>query len=97
VNEFYDSVQEEGNSKCKSKGFDLMTFRDYNTVEFEDDTENKKTLECNDRYYVPSEITWLLKSLGYKEIGIYGARLGAFSREHSLRTEDFEMLVIANL
>jgi len=98
VNEFYDSydsVKEKGNSTCKSNGFDLMTFRDHNTVEFEDDSGNKKTLECNDRYYVPSEITWLLKSLGYTTIDIFGARLGAFSREHKLTTKDFEMLVIA--
>jgi len=95
VNEFYASAQGEGNSQCKSSGFDLMTFRDRNTVEFEDDSGDKKTLECNERYYVPSEITWLLKTLGCKAIGIFGARLGAFSREHKLITKDFEMLVIA--
>jgi 2-polyprenyl-3-methyl-5-hydroxy-6-metoxy-1,4-benzoquinol methylase len=95
VNDFYASTVEEGNSVCKSNGFDLMTFRDNNIVEFEDDFGTKKTLNCNERYYVPSEITWLLKSLGYKTIDIFGARLGAFSREHKLTTEDFEMLVIA--
>jgi hypothetical protein len=52
-------------------------------------------LECNERYYVPSEITWLLKSLEFKKIDIYGAKLGAFSRNDKLTTEDFEMLVIA--
>jgi len=72
-----------------------MTFRTHNTVEFEDDSGSKKTLECNERYYVPSEITWLLKSLGYATIDIFGARLGAFSREHKLTTKDFEMLVVA--
>ncbi|MCL2434817.1 MAG: class I SAM-dependent methyltransferase, partial [Lentimicrobiaceae bacterium] len=97
VNEFYSSAQEEGNSICKSNGFDLMTFRDNNVVEFEDDSGNKKSLECNERYYVPCEITWLLKSLGYTTIGIFGARLGAFSREHKLTTKDFEMLVIAEI
>ena len=95
VNDFYDSVKEEGASSCKSRGFDLMTFRDNNIVEFEDDSGNKMSLECNERYYVPCEITWLLKSLGYKTIDIFGARLGAFSREHKLSTDDFEMLVIA--
>ena len=95
VNEFYSSAQEEGNSICKSNGFDLMTFRDNNIVEFEDDSGNKKALECNERYYVPCEITWLLKSLGYTTIDIFGARLGEFSREHKLTTKDFEMLVIA--
>jgi hypothetical protein len=74
-----------------------MTFRDHNITEFADDNGNRKTLVCNERYYVPSEITWLLKSLGFKKIDIFGARLGAFSRNDNLTTEDFEMLVIATL
>jgi hypothetical protein len=72
-----------------------MTFRDQNITEFEDDLGNKKTLNCNERYYVPSEITWMLKSLGFRKIAIYGAKLGAFSKNDKLTTEDFEMLVIA--
>jgi 2-polyprenyl-3-methyl-5-hydroxy-6-metoxy-1,4-benzoquinol methylase len=95
VEEFCDSNSEEGNATYRSNTFDLMTFRDHNITEFEDDTGNKKTLKCNERYYVPSEITWLLKSLGYQKIDIYGAKLGAFSRKDKLTTEDFEMLVIA--
>lgn len=55
----------------------------------------EKELECNERYYVPTEITWMLKTLGFSKIDIFGARLGAFSREDLLTTEDFEMLVIA--
>jgi hypothetical protein len=78
----------------KSNTFNLMTFRDHNVTEFEDDSGNKGTIDCNERYYVPSEITWLLKSLGYHTIDIYGAKLGAFSRNDQLTTEDFEMLVI---
>ena len=96
VTEFQSYDAKDGNAIYRSNTFDLMTFRDHNIIEFEDDSGNKKTLECNERYYVPSEITWLLKSLGYKTIDIFGARLGAFSREHKLTTEDFEMLVIAN-
>jgi hypothetical protein len=72
-----------------------MTFREHNITEFEDDLGNKKSLACNERYYVPSEITWLLKSLGYSSIDIYGAKLSAFSRNDKLTTVDFEMLVIA--
>jgi hypothetical protein len=72
-----------------------MAFRDRNRVEFEDDAGNKKELTCNERYYVPSELTWLLKTLGYKRIGIFGAKLGAYSRNDKLTTDDFEMLVIA--
>jgi hypothetical protein len=44
---------------------------------------------------VPSEIPWLLKSLGFKKIDIFGATLGAFSRNDALTMDDFEMLVIA--
>ena len=58
-----------------------MTFRDHNTVVVEDDAGTKKELTCNERYYVPSELTWLLKTLGYKKIDIFGAKLGAFSRD----------------
>jgi len=95
VQQFCSSTSEEGNATYHSNTFDLMTLRDFNITEVEDDNGNKKTLECNERYYVPSEITWLLKSLGYKRIEIFGAKLGAFSREDPLTTEDFEMLVIA--
>jgi 2-polyprenyl-3-methyl-5-hydroxy-6-metoxy-1,4-benzoquinol methylase len=95
VEQFYESTTEAGNATYKSNSFDLMTFREHNITEFEDDLGNKKSLTCNERYYVPSEITWLLKSLGYNSIDIYGAKLGAFSRNDSLTTVDFEMLVIA--
>jgi 2-polyprenyl-3-methyl-5-hydroxy-6-metoxy-1,4-benzoquinol methylase len=95
VKEFYESAAKEGNSACKNCSFDLMTFRDHNTVVFEDDAGTKKELKCNERYYVPCEITWLLKSLGYRKIEIFGAKLGAYSRNDKLTTEDFEMLVVA--
>jgi len=95
VEKFCKSAKGQGNVTCKSNTFDLMTFRDHNTTEFEDDAGNKKKLKCNERYYVPSEITWLLKTLGYKKIDIFGAKLGAFSRKDKLTPEDFEMLVIA--
>jgi 2-polyprenyl-3-methyl-5-hydroxy-6-metoxy-1,4-benzoquinol methylase len=95
VKDFCESVTKEGNATYSNNTFDLMTFRDHNITEFEDDFGNKKTLECNERYYVPSEITWLLKSLGYKQIDIFGATLGKFSRNDKLTTRDFEILVIA--
>lgn len=96
----FHSVKEfmnEGDERAtyKSSTFDLMTFRDISTNEIEDDDGKLMKLVCNERYYVPSEITWLLKSLGYKKIEIFGAKLGEFSREDILTTKDFEMLVIA--
>ncbi|NTU49382.1 MAG: class I SAM-dependent methyltransferase [Desulfobulbaceae bacterium] len=95
VSDFYKSAQKEGQSQCKECSFDLMTFRDHNTAVFEDDSGNKRELTCNERYYVPSEITWLLKTIGFKKIDIFGAKLGAYSRNDKLTTEDFEMLVVA--
>ena len=95
VQKFCESAGGEGNATYKSNSFDLMTFRDHKTIIFEDDLGNKKELKCNERYYVPCEITWLLKTLGYEKVDIFGAKLGAFSRKDKLTTEDFEMLVVA--
>jgi 2-polyprenyl-3-methyl-5-hydroxy-6-metoxy-1,4-benzoquinol methylase len=95
IEEFCSSKSEDGNATYRRNNFDLMTFRDHNITEVEDDFGNKKELKSNERYYVPSEITWLLKTLGYVKIEIFGAKLGAFSRKDKLTTEDFEMLVIA--
>lgn len=95
VKDFLASKTEEGNAVYGDHSFDLMTFRDRNTTTIEDDLGNVKELDCNERYYVPSEISWMLKSLNFRIIDIYGAKLGAFSRNDKLTTEDYEMLVIA--
>lgn len=94
LKEFY-KAKEEGQTDCKSSAFDLMTFREHNITEIEDDSGKKMEIKSNERYYVPPEITWLLKTLDFQKIDIYGAKLGAFSRNDKLTTEDFEMLVIA--
>lgn len=80
---------------ARSSNFDLMTFRDYSVFEHENDDGNKITLECNERYYMPSEITWLLKTAGFNKSDIYGCKPGAYSRNDKLTHDDFEMLVIA--
>jgi len=97
LDELYASTADEGHSICSNNNFDLLTFRDHNILEFENDSGIKKTIECNERSYVPSEITWLLKSLGYKTIDIFGATLGAYSREDKLTEKNFEMLVVAEI
>lgn len=84
-----------GNTSSVENNFDLMTFRDHSRYEFTDNEGNKRALKCNERYYVPSEINWLLTSLGFINIHICAARLGCFNREHVLSAEDYEMLVIA--
>lgn len=96
INDFHATNVIEGNATYNSHHFDLMTFRDYNITKVIDDNGVEKELECNERYYVPSEISWLLKSLGFKKIEIFGAKLGAFSRNDILDARDFEMLVIAS-
>ncbi len=93
VKEFMDSNVVDGISKDNS--FDLMTFRDLSTFEMKDDDGRVKVLQCNERYYVPSEITWLLKSLNFSKVDIVGCETGNFSRDHHLTTENFEMLIIA--
>jgi 2-polyprenyl-3-methyl-5-hydroxy-6-metoxy-1,4-benzoquinol methylase len=95
VKDFLESASGEENARYENNSFDLMTFRDHNVTTIEDDFGNKKELVCNERYYVPSEITWLLKSLDFNTVEIFGAKLGAFSRKDKLTTEDFEMLVVA--
>ena len=95
IEKFCAASSKEGQAAYRNNAFDLLTFRDHNTTEIVDDSGKKITLETNERYYVPSEITWLLKSLGFNTIDIFGAKLGAFSREDALTTEDFEMLVVA--
>jgi 2-polyprenyl-3-methyl-5-hydroxy-6-metoxy-1,4-benzoquinol methylase len=93
VRDFVNGGSAQGQSNENT--FDLMTFRYHSVYETEDDKGRKKVLKCNERYYVPSEINWLLKSTGFTKSGIFGCKLGAFSRDDKLTTEDFEMLVIA--
>jgi 2-polyprenyl-3-methyl-5-hydroxy-6-metoxy-1,4-benzoquinol methylase len=95
VKEFMANNNKEGIATYEELSFDLMTFRDRSKTVFTDDSGKTKEITCNERYYVPSEITWLLKSLNFRKIEIHGANLGAFSRNDKLTTENFEMLVIA--
>lgn len=96
VQEFMDKEKQEGNSSLETLTFDLMTFRETGEVTAVDDSGHKKILKTNERWYIPSEITWQLKTLGFGQIDIVAARLGEFSRQHSLTINDFEMLVIAS-
>ena len=95
VEKFYASMAVEGNAEYRENRFDLMTFREHNITSIVDDAGIRKEVISNQRYYVPSEITWLAKQAGFKKADIFGSTLGAFSREDKLTTEDFEMLVVA--
>lgn len=84
-----------GKETSKENSFDLMTFRDHSTFETTDDDGKLMKLNCNERYYVPSEINWQLKSIGFNNIRISGCKLGAWNADDILSPEDYEMLVVA--
>lgn len=96
----YHSVKDFINAEAQTttlveNHFDLLTFRDRSVVESVDDDGNLRTLQCNERYYAPSEIAWLLQSLGFRQVEIFGCPLGAYSRDNPLTVNDYEMLVVA--
>ncbi len=93
--DFFDEATKDGTAHYAEQSFDVMTFREQNKTTIKDDSDTDVELACNERFYVPSEITWLLKSLGFTTVDIFGATLGAFSREDALKTKDYEMLVVA--
>ncbi len=95
VKDFLNAEAGAGQAQTRSSSFDLMTFRDRNVTAIEDDSGTRRELACNERYYVPPEITWLLKTAGFRTSEIFGAKLGAYSRADALTTDDFEMLVVA--
>lgn len=95
VKDFLNANARDGQAQTCESSFDLMTFRDHNRTVIVDDSGQRLMLDCNERYYVPSEISWLLKSAGFAHAEIFGARLGAFSRGDPLTPDDFEMLVVA--
>ena len=87
--------QDAIDSETTELTFDLKTFREHSTLEFMDDSGEKKTISCNERYFTPSEISWYLKTLNFSDINIFGCEIGKFTRAKILTTDDFEMLVIA--
>ncbi len=75
--------------------FDPVTFRCCSELAFVDDDGVAHTIRCNERYYAPCEMKWLLETLDMTDIGIYACELGRFSRERSPGFDDFELLVAA--
>ncbi|MBN1423577.1 class I SAM-dependent methyltransferase [Candidatus Fermentibacteria bacterium] len=93
VKDFINDQSETG--RTHDHHFDLHTFRDGSTFEVTDDDGVVKTLVCNERYYAPCEMTWLLTSLGFARVALFGCPTGGFSRDNALTHDDFEMLVVA--
>jgi 2-polyprenyl-3-methyl-5-hydroxy-6-metoxy-1,4-benzoquinol methylase len=82
-------------ARSSKSTFDLLTFRMTSVLEITDDSGVKKSLTCSERYYAPSEISWLLASLGFTKIEICGCAPGQFNKNKMLTSNDYEMLVLA--
>jgi 2-polyprenyl-3-methyl-5-hydroxy-6-metoxy-1,4-benzoquinol methylase len=93
VKEFLDASASE--ATVNQLSFDLITFREHTELTFTDDAGQAHTIETDERYYTPPEMCWLLQTAGFRQVEVFGARLGNFSREHALTPDDFEMLVVA--
>ena len=93
ITDFLHSTPAE--TKSRNHSFDFLTMRDTSVLEIADDNGRMRTLHCNERYYMPSEITWMMKRLRFSTIEIFGCQVGMFSRTRPLMPHDFEMLVIA--
>lgn len=70
IDDFHKTGTNEEGAHYKSNSFDLTTMRDYYVTTFIDGDGNEHRIDCNERYYMPSEINWLLKSLGFNKIGV---------------------------
>ncbi len=75
--------------------FDPFTLRNRFAFSFTTDSGHPTTVDADERYYLPSEITWLLRQAGMREVEIFGCDLGAFNRDRALDWNDMEMLVLA--
>jgi SAM-dependent methyltransferase len=83
IDDFHETGTNEEGAHYKSESFDLITMRDYNVTTFTDDDGNEHKMECNERYYMPSEINWLLKSLGFTKIHIFRGKTGGLFKRGS--------------
>ena len=97
IQKFLSRDAEKDPIQFQKNHFDPITFREHFVLEFKDDLGNTQKITGTERYYIPSEITWQLKGLGFQQVEFFGAKLGQFSRKDTLTVDDFEMLVIAKL
>jgi SAM-dependent methyltransferase len=95
VKDFLAKGEAAGGTRTGELSFDLMSFREHATVSVRDDHGRERVIHSNERYYVPSEMSWLLRQLSFRQVDIFGCELGAFSRARPLTPDDFEMLVVA--
>lgn len=85
----------EGGARNYNGSFDLIQFREFSDYTETDDSGNIMELKCNERFYSPSEISFMLTLLGLTKIDILGCDIGEFKRDFKLSTDNYQMLVIA--
>ncbi len=71
--------------------FDITTLRERGTLERVDDGGHQLKLDIEQRYYLPSELTWRLRQLGFRQVEFFGQ----FDRSHLLTAADFELVLVA--
>ena len=82
-------------TKTPKLSFNVSTLREISVMEVKDDSGVKKVLHCNERFYMPSELSWMLKTLGFRKIEVFGCTVGKFRRKAKPSPKEFELLVIA--
>ena len=75
--------------------FDLATLRENSVMRIKDDNGKTRVLRCSERFYMPSELMWMLRTLGFRKVEIFGGTVGAFSRKAKPSPKEFELLVVA--
>ena len=87
----------EGMGEAATEGhdFDLLTFRMRSKLKAKGADGRPIEVDCDERWYIPSELAWLLRQAGFASVEMFGARLGAFSRSDRLTPDDFEILAVA--
>ena len=90
-------ILNEGAVGTRTSGitFDIATLRERSVLEVKDDHGKKKVLRCSERFYMPSELSWMLQTLGFRKVEIFGGTVGKFSRKLRPSPKEFELLVVA--
>jgi len=94
ANKLVNENSQEGTTSS-NEDFDLKTFRMKSSLEIKDDDGKLMHLSCDERYYIPPEINWYLKTIGFKNIGIYPCKTGHFERRDGNLATEYELLAIA--
>jgi hypothetical protein len=87
----------EGTTGLQVSNFNLQQFRDHSTYTITGDDGREMVLNCNERYYAPSELNFMLELLGFKQIFITSCETGIMNRKRELKTSDYELLTIASI